>query len=60
MWQKFMFQTNAIQIQFGAEGLVVPVVHKRCLHEVQDVFEEMEQGKIQGRMVIDFKNKDCQ
>lgn len=46
--------------QFGAEGLVVPVVHKRCLHEVQDVFEEMEQGKIQGRMVIDFKNKDCQ
>ncbi|OGX79017.1 alcohol dehydrogenase AdhP [Exiguobacterium sp. SH3S2] len=46
--------------QFGAEGKVVPVVQKRCLHEVQDIFEEMEQGKIQGRMVIDFKNKECQ
>ncbi|WP_024371042.1 alcohol dehydrogenase AdhP [Exiguobacterium sp. ZOR0005] len=45
--------------QFGAEGKVVPVVQKRCLHEVQDVFEEMEQGKIQGRMVIDFKNAEC-
>lgn len=45
--------------QFGAEGKVVPVVHKRCLHEVQDIFEEMEQGKIQGRMVIDFTDKDC-
>ncbi|WP_347862836.1 alcohol dehydrogenase AdhP [Salimicrobium sp. PL1-032A] len=40
--------------QFGAEGKVVPVVKTRCLHDVQDVFEEMEQGKIQGRMVLDF------
>ncbi|MFC0525989.1 alcohol dehydrogenase AdhP [Pontibacillus salicampi] len=43
--------------QFGAEGKVVPVVQTRCLHDVQDVFEEMEQGKIQGRMVIDFKQE---
>ncbi|WP_456279502.1 alcohol dehydrogenase AdhP [Bacillus sp. AK128] len=41
--------------QFGAEGKVVPIVQTRCLNEVQDVFEEMKQGKIQGRMVIDFK-----
>lgn len=45
--------------QFGAEGKVVPVVQTRCLHEVQDIFEEMEQGKIQGRMVIDFKQHTC-
>lgn len=44
--------------QFGAEGKVTPVVQTRCLHEVQDVFEEMEQGRIQGRMVLDFQNKE--
>lgn len=42
--------------QFGAEGKVVPIVQTRCLHDVQDIFEEMKQGKIQGRMVIDFKH----
>lgn len=40
--------------QFGAEGKVVPIVQTRCLHEVNDIFEEMEAGKIQGRMVIDM------
>ena len=40
--------------QFGAEGKVVPIVQTRCLHEVNDIFEEMEEGKIQGRMVIDM------
>lgn len=45
--------------QFGAEGKVVPVVEKRCLHDTQEIFEEMEQGKIQGRMVIDFKKDTC-
>lgn len=45
--------------QFGAEGKVVPIVKTRCLHEVQDIFEEMELGKIQGRMVIDFKEHKC-
>ncbi|PEB48070.1 alcohol dehydrogenase AdhP, partial [Bacillus pseudomycoides] len=44
---------------FGAEGKVVPVVQTCPLDEVQDVFEEMEQGKIQGRMVIDFKQHKC-
>ncbi|WYJ85690.1 alcohol dehydrogenase [Enterococcus sp. 12C11_DIV0727] len=41
--------------QFGAEGKVVPVVERRCLNEVNDIFEEMEQGKIKGRMVVDLK-----
>jgi len=45
--------------QFGAEGKVVPVVQTRCLNDVQDIFEEMAEGKIQGRMVIDFKQNKC-
>lgn len=41
--------------QFAADGLVVPVVHKRALSEVNEIFAEMEAGKIQGRMVVDMK-----
>lgn len=40
--------------QFGAEGLVVPVVQKRPISDAVDVFDEMEAGTIQGRMVLDF------
>ena len=40
--------------QFGAEGLVVPVVKKRPVSDAVDVFDEMEAGTIQGRMVLDF------
>ncbi len=43
--------------QFGAEGLVVPVVKKRPFEDLNDIFEEMEQGKIQGRMVLDFTDR---
>ncbi|WP_305927453.1 alcohol dehydrogenase AdhP [Bacillus mycoides] len=45
---------------FGAEGKVVPVVQTCSLDKVQNVFEEMEQGRIQGRMVIDFKQHNCE
>lgn len=41
--------------QFGAEGLVVPVVQKRSVDEAPAVFDEMEKGTIQGRMVLDFQ-----
>lgn len=41
--------------QFAADGLVVPVVHKRKLSEVNEIFAEMEAGKIQGRMVVDMQ-----
>lgn len=44
---------------FSAEGKVVPVVQTCSLDKVQNVFEEMEQGRIQGRMVIDFKQHNC-
>ena len=40
--------------QFGAEGLVVPIVEKRPVEDAVDVFDEMEAGTIQGRMVLDF------
>ena len=40
--------------QFGAEGLVVPVIQKRPVSDAVDVFDEMEAGTIQGRMVLDF------
>lgn len=40
--------------QFGAEGLVVPVVQKRPVSDAVDIFDEMEAGTIQGRMVLDF------
>lgn len=42
--------------QFGAEGLVVPVVQLRPVEDAPAIFDEMEAGKIQGRMVLDFKN----
>ena len=42
--------------QFGAEGLVVPIVELRPVSEAVDVFDEMEAGTIQGRMVLDFKH----
>lgn len=38
--------------QFGAEGKVVPKVQLRPMEDINDIFDEMEQGKITGRMVI--------
>lgn len=42
--------------QFTAEGKVVPRVTFRKLEEINDIMEDMEQGKLTGRMVIDFTN----
>lgn len=44
--------------QFGAEGLVVPVVQTRSIDEVPAVFDEMAAGTIQGRMVLQMHH-DC-
>ena len=49
-------QDLAEAFQFAAEGKVVPKVALRKLEEINDIFEEMEEGKITGRMVIDFTN----
>lgn len=40
--------------EFAAEGLVVPKVEKRPIEDVNDIFEEMQEGKITGRMVLDM------
>ncbi|MCU5771785.1 alcohol dehydrogenase AdhP [Erwiniaceae bacterium BAC15a-03b] len=40
--------------QFAAEGKVVPKVSKRPLNDINTIFEEMKNGKITGRMVIDL------
>lgn len=48
-------QDLAEAFAFGAAGLVVPVVHLRSLDEANTIFQEMRDGKIQGRMVIDMK-----
>ena len=46
--------------EFGARGLVVPVVQKRTIDEAHEVFKEMDDGNIHGRMVIDMKKgKTC-
>lgn len=45
--------------QFGAEGLVVPVVQTRNIEEAPEIFKEMEEGTIQGRMVIDMHSHSC-
>lgn len=42
---------------FGAQGLVVPVVQTRCIDEAPQIFDEMEKGTIQGRMVIDMRKE---
>ncbi|WP_428944755.1 alcohol dehydrogenase AdhP [Pantoea sp. FN060301] len=43
--------------QFAAEGKVVPKVTKRPLTEINAIFSEMLEGKIKGRMVIDFTHR---
>ncbi|WP_373762482.1 alcohol dehydrogenase AdhP [Weissella soli] len=40
--------------QFGAEGKVKPIVEKVDIRDINDVIEEMKEGKITGRKVFDF------
>ncbi|EGH72836.1 alcohol dehydrogenase AdhP [Pseudomonas syringae] len=42
--------------EFAADGKVVPKVTSRKIGEINDIFEEMQQGKIKGRMVIEFSS----
>ncbi len=41
--------------QFAAEGKVVPKVTLRPIEDINQIFDEMLEGKIQGRMVIQFE-----
>ena len=40
--------------EFAAEGAVTPIVQTRPLADINDIMTEMAEGKISGRMVIDF------
>lgn len=42
--------------QFAAEGKVTPKVALRPIEAINTIFDEMQAGKIAGRVVIDFKN----
>ncbi|MCI1904070.1 alcohol dehydrogenase AdhP [Enterococcus hirae] len=42
---------------FGAEGLVHPIVKTRKLDDIMDMIKDMEAGKITGREVVDFSLK---
>ncbi|WP_283678256.1 alcohol dehydrogenase AdhP [Lentilactobacillus sp. Marseille-Q4993] len=50
-------QDLAEAFQFGKEGKVKPIVHTRRLDEINDIIQEMKDGKITGRMVVDFSKK---
>lgn len=43
--------------QFAVDGKVIPKVTKRPIEAINDIFSEMEHGKIKGRMVIDLSSK---
>lgn len=49
-------QDLAEAFQAGAEGKVVPQCQMRPMEDINDIFDEMEAGKIQGRMVIDLQS----
>lgn len=42
--------------EFAAQGKVVPKVTLRPIEDIDEIFDEMQQGKIKGRMVIDLSH----
>ena len=44
-------------LEFYAAGKIKPTFHTRPLDDMNAIFDEMVQGKIDGRMVIDYVNK---
>lgn len=41
-------------LEFYAAGKIVPTVSTRWLEEINDIFDEMEHGKIDGRIVMQY------
>ena len=41
-------------LEFHAAGKIEPTYHRRPLEDLNDVFEEMRGGKIDGRVVIEY------
>ena len=42
--------------EFAAQGKVVPKVTLRPIEDINQIFDEMQEGKIKGRMVIDLSH----
>lgn len=42
-------------LQFAADGLIRPTVELRKLEEINDVFERLKHGEVNGRIVLDMK-----
>jgi len=49
-------QDLAEAFEFAAQGKVVPKVTLRPIEDINEIFDEMQQGKIKGRMVIDLSH----
>mmetsp|Transcript_992 Transcript_992/g.1881 ORF Transcript_992/g.1881 Transcript_992/m.1881 type:complete len:351 (-) Transcript_992:564-1616(-) len=49
-------QDLAEALEFAAAGQVVPQVQMRKLEELNDVFQEMEEGRIAGRIALDLRH----
>ena len=49
-------QDMAEALDFYARGLIKPTVTSARLDDINDVFERMEHGQIDGRIVIDYRN----
>jgi propanol-preferring alcohol dehydrogenase len=47
-------QDLAEALEFYARGQIHPTVATRDLSEINDIFDEMKHGKIDGRVVIQF------
>ncbi|MCL1935347.1 MAG: alcohol dehydrogenase AdhP [Defluviitaleaceae bacterium] len=41
-------------LQFAAEGKVKSIIEVRKLEEINEIFEELEHGKVNGRIVVDM------
>jgi propanol-preferring alcohol dehydrogenase len=47
-------QDMAEALDFYARGLIKPTVHIETLDDINDIFERMEEGKIDGRIVMSY------
>ena len=49
-------QDMAEALDFYARGQIHPTVATRSLDDINEVFDQMEHGQIDGRVVIDYRN----
>ncbi|CAM2831947.1 alcohol dehydrogenase AdhP [Prescottella defluvii] len=47
-------QDMAEALDFYARGSIHPTVHTRRLEDINDIFDELERGAVDGRIVLDF------